>query len=154
MKDTTSRTKRCTIQHRDGSFCDNPGMPIVSFPVCQYHAVRIYQDVREVLGFAYRGGKTEAQLETDAAEERKKYRSTSVVYYVREHDHIKIGTTINLTQRLQSLRIEESALLGTEPGSFDVEKKRHAQFKHLRIGKRENFRPEFDLIQHIDSLRD
>ena len=49
-----------------------------------------------------------------------------VVYYVRlGENHIKIGTTSRLPERMVELRVANPAnLLAAEPGGFDVEKRR------------------------------
>jgi hypothetical protein len=77
-----------------------------------------------------------------------------VVYYVQlAPDVVKIGTTVNLRRRLMGLRVDPDAVLVTEPGGEPLERMRHAQFAHLRIGRRENFRVEADLVSHVEMLR-
>lgn len=49
-----------------------------------------------------------------------------LVYYVLRGGLIKIGTTTQLRQRLVALKIDE--LLAVEPGSYDLERRRHAEF--------------------------
>lgn len=75
-----------------------------------------------------------------------------VVYYLRFGDRVKIGTTIDLTRRMQSIPYDE--LLATEPGSYDVEKQRHRQFHAARIyANREWFTLTDDLLAHIQGLQ-
>lgn len=154
MKNPTARSVRCTIQRANGIFCDDPATGLVSYPVCADHAFKIYLDVKATIGHNLREGKTEDEWEADRREAFEARRANAVIYYVRIHDYIKIGTTIGIKQRLDGLRVSEDALLATEPGSYELEKKRHEQFKHLRIGKRENFRPTLELIRHIESVQD
>lgn len=79
----------------------------------------------------------------------------SVVYYVRIADHVKIGYSKNLINRLHALRVEVSDVLAIEPGGRSIEQQRHEQFGHLRIkAKWENFTPGDDLDTHIKALRD
>lgn len=74
-----------------------------------------------------------------------------VIYYVRFGDKVKIGTTTNLRQRMASIPHDE--ILATEPGSYELEKIRHAQFGELRHTKRgEWFRYEGSLIEHVAQL--
>lgn len=81
--------------------------------------------------------------------ERKKY-ATAVVYYVRVGDRCKIGTTVNLQSRMQSLCPEE--ILATEPGSYAVESRRHKQFARLRTAG-EWFEYRDELVEHVERLR-
>lgn len=53
-----------------------------------------------------------------------------VVYYVRLNDLVKIGTTINIGQRLTSIFV--SGIMAIEFGTYDVEQQRHRQFAHIR----------------------
>lgn len=79
----------------------------------------------------------------------------SVVYYVRLGDHVKIGTTVNLTLRLRALYLDHDAslLLAVEPGGFELEQIRHEQFDAERVhANRELFNPSPRLLAHIDSL--
>lgn len=74
----------------------------------------------------------------------------SVVYYVLFGDRIKIGTTTNLTRRLQDLPHDE--LLATEPGGTGVERQRHAQFGVYRVTG-EWFEMGDELVDHVNELR-
>lgn len=73
-----------------------------------------------------------------------------LVYYALREDLIKIGTTTGFAQRMSTLDIDR--VLAIEPGSEDVERRRHAQFAGLHA-YREWFRPGEDLIAHTDVLR-
>lgn len=80
-------------------------------------------------------------------------RKRSVVYYVRIHDHIKIGYTTLLKERVGQLRVGRDALLAVEPGWREREAERHTQFAEERIGKREDFNPSRRLLTFIDALK-
>lgn len=93
-----------------------------------------------------------------AAEEREQRmaewsRSRSVVYYVRLGDHVKIGYTINLPERVSQLRVERDALLAVEPGWREQEHARHGEFAAERQGRRENFNPSRRLLAHVEAVR-
>lgn len=80
---------------------------------------------------------------------------SSVVYYVQIGDHIKIGYSKRLRNRLQALRVPVTQLLAVELGDSEREAERHQQFDHARINRRwENFRRTDDLLAHIDRLRE
>ncbi len=73
-----------------------------------------------------------------------------VVYYLRWHARIKIGTTANPAQRLAAIRHEE--LLAFERGGRMLERRRHAEFAALREGG-EWFTAAPPLLDHIADLR-
>jgi len=79
-----------------------------------------------------------------------------VVYYAQlGANHIKIGTTLDLPRRMAELRVvNASNLLAAEPGGYDVEQRRHQQFRKWRYQKRkEDFGEGPDLIDHIRAVR-
>lgn len=87
----------------------------------------------------------------------------AVVYYASRGDGlVKIGRTVNLTVRLRTLRRSYGKLevLGTEPGSWAVERLRQNRFRRLQgpsrpgvPGGTEWYRPEAGLASHIAALR-
>lgn len=81
------------------------------------------------------------------------WRERSVVYYVRIHDHVKIGYTIHLRERISALRVARDTVLAVEPGWREREAERHTQFAAERQGKREDFNPSRRLLAHIDIVR-
>lgn len=73
-----------------------------------------------------------------------------VVYYIRIGNLIKIGTTSDMRQRMLKLKPEE--ILAAEPGSYELERKRHQQFaRHRSHG--EYFLPARELTDHIQAIR-
>jgi hypothetical protein len=76
-----------------------------------------------------------------------------VVYYAELRPGIvKIGTTLNLATRMSTLHVPTASVVAAEPGTYDVEKARHRQFAHLRIGQREDFRVDDGLRAHVEAL--
>lgn len=142
---------RCTVQRRSGDFCDAPAMQDAPFPVCSRHAEELFQHMKD--GVARQLAIARKALSSRVRESGPRPDRPSVVYYVRELDgSIKIGVTQHLEARIQQLRLAPSALLATEPGGMKVEQERHRQFEHLRVGRHERFRPEPDLLEHIEGL--
>jgi hypothetical protein len=74
----------------------------------------------------------------------------ALVYYVRFGALIKIGTTRDMRQRMLAIRPDE--ILAAEPGSYDLEAKRHRQFARFRQDG-ELFLPARPLVDHINALR-
>jgi hypothetical protein len=128
--------------------CCWPGCEVVphpELPLCGEH-------IAEVVVVA--GDAVTALLAAPSAPAPRRPQADPVIYYVQiAPDVIKIGTTGNLRKRLMALRVEPGAVLVTEPGGEPLERMRHAQFKHLRLGRWENFRAEPDLLSHVEMLR-
>lgn len=75
-----------------------------------------------------------------------------VVYFVRSGAAVKIGKTLNLTQRLKDINAPELELLATEPGYTRRERALHRTFARHRLNG-EWFRLAPPLIAYIDTLR-
>jgi hypothetical protein len=75
-----------------------------------------------------------------------------VVYYIRRGAMVKIGTTVNMRARMAALLPEE--ILATEPGGYDLEAKRHREFRQFAVpGQREWFYAGKPLQDHVSTLR-
>jgi hypothetical protein len=79
-------------------------------------------------------------------------RHLDVVYYARQGNLIKIGTTKNLANRMSDLGAQ--GVLVVEMGGSDVETARHRQFAAHRSHRREWFHAAPALIEHIFALRE
>lgn len=77
--------------------------------------------------------------------------TTSVVYYMGVGNRVKIGWSNSLALRVSSLAPE--ILYGTEPGTRELEKVRHAQFAELRT-RNEWFRLVEPLVTHVQKIVD
>lgn len=139
---------------------------------CQHLVTELYwrtgEGRRFISSLAVKGAvaaRKEQQEAVAAAEEEARRRQDQaeatraaphLVYYARlGHNHIKIGTTYDLTRRMAELRVvNESNLLAAEPGGFDVEQQRHEQFRKWRYQRRkEDFGEGPDLLDHIREVR-
>jgi hypothetical protein len=83
-----------------------------------------------------------------------------VVYYIGNPatQSVKIGTTTRLRDRFAAIRCRnpEAMLLATEPGHYELERARHAQFKHIQVkqrGHKEWFTKTAELMEHITEVR-
>lgn len=129
--------------------------------LCWYHfrlAGETFIEKRSVFGAAALAERRRQREEEEAARQPRVttedwWRERSVVYYVRTGNHIKIGYTIHLRERINSLRVDRDALLAVEPGWREKEAERHAQFAAERQGRRENFNPSRRLLAHVDVVR-
>lgn len=77
-----------------------------------------------------------------------------VVYFIRSQDQVKIGTTLNLLQRMAAFSVPHITLLATEPGYKKRERELHLRFAGLRLSRREWFRLEPPLTDYINTIRD
>lgn len=141
----------CTIIKRTGEFCDAAvpeGSPISS---CGPHLAEAFRFCQDKLDHA-----ADLRAGIDASERTEQIRlraeaTKAVVYYARCDQRIKIGTTRNVDNRMRSLKADE--LLAVESGGYDLERRRHRQFDHLRITPgQEYFEPGDDLLEHIRQL--
>lgn len=100
--------------------------------------------------------RNEKAAKAEAQRRARQDTSHHVVYYVKLGDnHIKIGTTGELTRRMVELRVvNANNLLAAEPGGPDVEKQRHQQFRKWRYSvRKEDFAEAQELLDHIENLR-
>lgn len=145
---------RCSVQNKQGNFCDAPSADDMPFPICGMHARQLYRRVGEMATGALVDPSTGLlrALMTHPPQERRKRCHDPIVYYVQVGEHIKIGFTTNLKTRMNSYP-PSRRLLATEPGGLSQEHLRHRQFgAHLALGN-EWFRPAPELIEHINELR-
>ena len=76
------------------------------------------------------------------------------VYFIRNGDKVKIGTTVNLTRRMSGMSLSPDAqLLATQPGSYDEEAALHQRFAADRIGRTEWFSLSLQIQAYIEPLR-
>lgn len=76
--------------------------------------------------------------------------ASSVVYYMRIGNRVKIGFSTKVTERLKVINPEE--LLAFEPGGLALERARHAEFDALRVNG-EWFKYEEPLTGHVKKLQ-
>lgn len=155
MEQGIPQLSRCTVQRRNGQFCDLVSAINTPFPICHRHIVKLIKwwaldgmDERRIANEAERASFRERDAQRNAARIAQ-----GLVYYVREGDGtIKIGYTTNLKERLYALRILPENVLATEPGPPQLERMRHKQFKDVRLGRWERFNESPELMSHIDML--
>jgi hypothetical protein len=77
-----------------------------------------------------------------------------VIYFAQstEGGPVKIGATDDVARRLGQLEAyygKPLAVLATLPGGADEERAIHRRFDHLRLGRKEQFRPHAELMAFI-----
>lgn len=77
--------------------------------------------------------------------------STGYVYYMRINGQIKIGYTANLRQRSRNYP-PGTELLAVEPGTPELERRRHSQFSRDLARGREWFRESEAITEHVAGL--
>jgi T5orf172 domain-containing protein len=145
----TERTL-CAFTKPSGKDCDGPVPADAPVAACLKHLTTAYLYVRDLI--AERDGEIVQYGDTRFDLDPRKRPDTRVVYYLRFGDRIKIGTTKDVWERIGS--IPHDRLLATEPGSYDLEDERHAQFKAFRLDvNREWFRDCPEIRHHVNELR-
>lgn len=147
------RGARCTIAIDGDRFCDGPVPPDSPVTACGEHLR---------LAYAYCQAKIDLATDEQVATIRhlvprldnqrlmdRVRKARAVVYYALVGNHIKIGTTIHLGERMKALGAN---LMAVEPGSYDLERDRHQQFASLRVPRTELFRPGPELVSHVAAL--
>jgi len=129
---------RCTWDDcRDSRYMD--------MPVCATHAVMIYGIVKRDLGVP---SNKIGRLPPSPPRKNQPF----VYYLMIGPSTVKIGTTMDLLQRLSQLRSEPQYVVGLERGGRELERQRHKQFADERRSRREDFRLSDRLKKHIDEL--
>lgn len=74
-----------------------------------------------------------------------------LVYYMRNGDRVKIGTSTHLSKRINT--ISPQGVMAVEPGGRKIEKLRHEEYADLRL-RGEWFKLSPRLVDHIVELRE
>ncbi|MFF2864528.1 GIY-YIG nuclease family protein [Streptomyces rubiginosohelvolus] len=77
------------------------------------------------------------------------HKHTPLVYFIRNGNRLKIGTTTELKRRIRTLALRAENVVLLLDGSKPLEKKLHQQFADLRIGNTEWFAYDEALIAFI-----
>lgn len=152
--------RTCNAEGKHGKFCDRPSLPGAPFPICILHAARLmsYLDSRMPSLLDDRMMVMVRSMEkVHPAPKRPGLPQPNqvfdpVVYYIRVGEHIKVGYTSNLTERLRAYP-PDSIVLATEPGDRDLESERHRQFRDERRMGQEWFNPSERLLAHIEQIK-
>lgn len=156
----------CTAQLDDGETCGRPSAVRAPFPICERHVIAAYKYAARLIGAQHvvelpvqqRGsaggagnGPGKKRLTHTGTKGFSMNGWPSVVYYARIGDHIKIGHTKNLAERMKWYP-PSTVILALEPGDVIVERSRQWKFDHLLDAREEWFRPGEDLMRHIELL--
>lgn len=149
--------KLCQITLSNSRDCQQPVPSDFPMDICEMHALMTTAVVLE------RGGAVAKRLigmydhvPRVTPKDAKKAKpvivrgKSSVVYYLRFGDRVKIGTTTNLRSRLAAIPHDE--LLAVEPGNHAIEHMRHLQFADFRVTG-EWFRNSPDVADHYKYMR-
>lgn len=96
------------------------------------------------------------ELAKARAKRREDQAKNMVVYFIvfPFSDDIKIGTTVNLEQRLRTFRtVAEPTVLCITPGGYELERELHVRFAAYR-GYGEYFHPNPELMDLIQDIQD
>jgi hypothetical protein len=147
-----SSVPTCTVQvDTDGTFCEAPSAADMPFPICPRHALRLFNRLQQMAQDRAHAAPVAALLDNMAAwpaslPQTFHAKHDDVIYYVRFGDIVKIGTTRNLRNRLNTYP-PTAVLLAVEPGGLRLEAERHAQFAHLLAYRNEWFFAADELLE-------
>ncbi len=149
----------CTLRLRTGDPCTNPVDESVPWAICSDCVRAVWMLKAQRYNDATQQVARAAAAEWEADHDRRVALraagdADTVVYYVAmPGDLVKIGTTRNLRSRLVALMAKPYDVLAAEPGSFGLERQRHAQFHDLRAAdKTELFHRHPRLMAHIENV--
>jgi hypothetical protein len=150
--------RTCTAQLPDFSFCTEPSVPDAPFPICFRHASAVYEFLRGRIDAAGQSNwlddRASALIASSVQRPRQDHDNRGAVYYVKLGDLLKIGCTYRRVWDRVSSYPPHRVLLAAEPGGFEVEAQRLAQFAHLKVSGKEwhDFGP--DLREHVAAIRE
>jgi T5orf172 domain len=162
MMDNTARIRRCTIQLYNGSFCDGPGMPEAPFPICAHHARKAYEFGESLVDNTTRPVRGEvAQLLSDHSmrgvmlkPQPRLGEKRPCVYFLVVGEHLKIGATETVRQRIASYPPSRRVLhIQFHADAWALEKQYHRKFQQHLIAGNEWFAVCSEILEFIDQLK-
>lgn len=132
-------TAWCCIDYGQGRSCGRPAETDAPVPLCPSHLSAAYLYVRD----RFEQGIQEAAAKRTPV-------NTSVVYFVRFGDLIKIGFTTSMTTRMAAIQPDE--ILLTLPGGRPHERALHEVFKEHRV-RGEWFRACQEILDFIEEQK-
>lgn len=154
---------KCVIDGHDFGNIGRPMFYVDGNAICAQHALEIANaiDMRPAhetvdsklieLMRERRAAENETRRQAEADRIRGR-RQPGFVYYIRMNDLIKIGYAADITKRMRAYP-PNAELLAAHPGTLELEREMHQNFRsHLRRG-REWFAEYPALTDHIESVR-
>lgn len=149
----------CSFGKHRGSILTNLKYQFEGATICSACQMKVVENIKTVVDIPemseamyIRARSRDAAARADnklrAAREAADPDSTGHVYYMRINGRIKIGYTANLRQRSRNYP-PGTELLAIEPGTRELEKRRHEQFSRSLAQGREWFAESEDLTKHI-----
>jgi hypothetical protein len=128
------------------------------FPICSHHAIKVFVELRDRLASVKNDpvvylSRMFDMLDDERAREAKHNPTDGLVYYVAIGEHIKIGFSRDVRQRMRQYPPHRK-LLAVEPGSMTLEHQRLREFAEYLDSGNEWFRMGSRLMDHIQGLRE
>lgn len=146
----------CRMPHcNDGVYRNNDDDRIA---VCRYHAIKIWavidktSDRKPLTEIQMNRHLRQARADQERIDELESRRvQPGTVYYLQVGEHVKIGFTADLKQRMKAYP-PTSKLLAAHPGTRHLEGEMHRTFGGSRAAGREWFLDTPELRRHIDQV--
>lgn len=157
--DWESKPQTCIIGAHEFGGLGVPLMYVDGCALCPEHAIEIANavdskpaDIQLVDAL-----KSQRRREANAAKEAEVLRARGkrnpgFVYYIRMEDLIKIGYAANIANRMRAYP-PTAELLAAHPGTVELEKSIHADFRAFLRRGREWFEPHATLVAHIEKVK-
>lgn len=146
--------RMCNASSVYGMGRECPGRVPADAPVslCRRHLLKVYKWIVEEMDLVPIEHAMTRMFDRPAPVRGPRDTPEHVVYYVRNQQRIKIGTTAFLAHRLNCLTYDE--ILAIEPGDVGLEKLRHQQFAAERTSRRgEWFAMSDALLSQIEAIK-
>lgn len=155
--DDVMAVRRCTAADPNYDFCDALSVPEAPFPICVHHAAEVYNFLRgrvdDPAAQNALDASAAASVASYVARPRIDTEGYGIVYYVKIGSLLKIGVTYRRVWDRMAEYPPHRHLLAAEPGGYELEAQRLAQFAHLRVSGREWHDMAPDLRSHLASVR-
>lgn len=146
----------CTVQRKDGTFCDAPMAPEMPFPICSHHAIKLYKRMQEVMASATQSREQQmalgGQFLGEIHERKREADKKCMIYYALVGTMIKIGYTEDLRKRIAQYP-PGTRLLAAHRGGRSEETRLHSHFAAHRVAGNEWYRVDQEIVDHINRVR-
>lgn len=149
-------------QYRPPTLCAYPdcsdSSTYLDTPLCRAHAAVVWRlfelhepaTHHDLIREQYKASQQERVEESERI--RLDSKRPGFIYYVQIADRIKIGFTSSIEDRMKAYP-PHSVLLASHPGTLELERTMHSQFRLLLADGREWFRPGEKLLEHIEDVK-
>lgn len=149
----------CAIGGHGFGAVGRPAFYVDGHAICAEHALEIANGVDNRSSDVRLADALKDQRKREVAEEERERvrrargkRQPGFVYYIRMDDLIKIGYAADIGRRMRAYP-PSAELLAAHPGTLELEKSIHRDFRAFLSRGREWFTPHRTLMDHIEQVK-